>query len=207
MNRFATTSCTALVLAGSAHAGLVNWDLTGTGTGTGALASLGTVSMKLTMTFDDTASALSGATAVGAWSFELSDSSGGSLFTTAGAASLSNPNSATYTRWTSGGVSTRRYTIVLGGATSSAWQGVAAGLPSINLAEVGFVAARSGTTYGTFADSLTQSATAGTGFIMLVSNGTAASFGTISAAFAVPAPGAASLLAIAGLVSLRRRRA
>lgn len=207
MIRTTTTFLTALALAGSANAGLVTWDLTGTGTGTGVLASLGTVGMKLTMTFDDSASALSATSAIGAWSFEMTDSGGASIYTATGSASLANPNKATYTRWTDGGTSTRRYTVVLGGSTSAAWQGLAAGLPSITVAQFGFVAARTGTTYGSFADSLTQSASAGTGFIMLVSNATAATFGTINASFAVPAPGAASLLAVAGIVSLRRRRA
>lgn len=207
MNRISTTILTTAVLAGSANAGLVTWDLTGTGVGTGVFASLGTVGLKLTMTFEDTASALSATTAVVDWNFEMTDSGGASIYSSAGAASLANPNKSTYIRWTDGGTSTRRYTVVLGGATSSAWQGLASGLPSISLAQFGFVAARSGTTYGTFADSLTQSGAAGTGFMMLVSNTTAATFGTVNASFTVPAPGAASLLAVAGLVSLRRRRA
>lgn len=209
MTRHTSIACSALLLAASAHAGMVTWDLTGTGTAAGSLASLGTVSTKLTITFNDTASALSATTAVGAWSFSVSDSSGASLFSASGAATASSPNTATYTRWTSGSISTRRYTIVLGGTTSSAWQGAAAGagLPSITIAEFGFVAARSATGYGTLADSLVQSGASGEGFLMLVANASAGTFGTIGSSFIVPAPGAATLLATAGLVSLRRRRA
>lgn len=209
MTRHAFTTCSALILTASAHAGLVSWDLTGTGTGAGSLASLGTVSMRLTMSFDDTASSLSATSAVGSWSFSLADAYGASLYASSGAATVSSPHTATFVRWTSGSVSTRRYTVVLGGATSSAWQGAATGmsLPSITLAEFGFVAARSASGYGSFVDSLSQSAASGEGFLMLVANASALSFGTIGSAFAVPAPGAACLLATAGLVSLRRRRA
>ena len=205
MTRHASITCAALILAGSAHAGLVTWDLTGSGSAAGSLASLGTVNLRLTMTFDDTASALSATTAVSGWSLNVSDTSGAAIYSATG----SGASGSTYVRWTSAGVSTRRYTVVLGGTTSAAWQGAAAGagLPALTLSQFGFVAARSGSTYGTFGDSLTQSGTTGEGFLMLVANGSAATFGTIGAGFTVPAPGAATLLATAGLVSLRRRRA
>ena len=208
MNHHAFTACTALALAASANAGLVTWDLTGSGTAAGALASLGTVSIRLTMTFDDSASSLSATSAIANWGLQVSDSYGADLYVASGAASA-GPSSATYTRWTSGGVSTRRYTVMLGGTTSSAWQGAASGmgLPSITLSQFGFVAARNAYGYGTLAESLTQSATTGEGFLMLVANGSPTSFGTIGSTFVIPAPGAATLLATAGLVSLRRRRA
>lgn len=209
MTRHAFTACSALLLAASANAGLVTWDLTGSGTAAGALSSLGTVSMRLTMSFDDSASSLSAAAAVGSWNFSVSDAYGAAVYAASGAATAASPNTATYTRWTSGGVSTRRYTIILGGTTSAAWQGAAsgAGLPSITLAEFGFVAARNAYGYATLGESLTQSATTGEGFLMLVANGSAATFGTIGSTFVVPAPGAFTLLATAGLISLRRRRA
>ena len=201
----------ALAITGSVHAALISVEMAGSGAASGSLASLGTVNMRLTLSFDDSASALASNTSFGAWSYIVTSTAGDTLFAATGNAATGT--ASTYSRWTSGSTSTRRYTVVLGGTTSSAWQGAAAGtgLPAITMVELGYVAARNGSTYGTMGESLTQSAGVGGGFLMAIANGTAGAFGavgTTGSSFAfVPAPGAASLLALAGVVSVRRRRA
>jgi len=202
----------ALAITGSVHAALISVEMAGSGAASGSLASLGAVNMKLTLSFDDTASALASTTAFGAWSYIVTSSTtGDTLFAASGNAATGT--ASTYLRWTSGSTSTRRYTVVLGGTTSSAWQGsaVGTGLPAITMVELGYVAARSGSTYGTMGESLTQSAGSGGGFLMAIANGSAGTFGAVGTTgtsfVIVPAPGAASLLALAGVVSIRRRRA
>ena len=98
---------------------------------------------------------------------------------------------------TATGTPTRRYTVVLGGGSSSGWVGSAAGmnLPKISLVEIGFVAARTGTTYGTLGESLTQSAGTGGGFLTLIATAVpgTSEFGAINGVgFTVPALGAAA---------------
>lgn len=211
MLRNTLISCSALAMAGTVHAALISVEMAGSGAGSGSLASLGTVNMKLTLSYDETASALASNTAFGAWSYIVTNTSGDTLFSASGNAA--SGTTSAFSRWTSGSTSTRRYTVVLGGTTSSAWQGAAVGtgLPAITMVELGYVAARNGSSYGTMGESLTQSAGAGGGFLMAIANGSAGTFGavgTTGSSFAfVPAPGAASLLALAGVVSVRRRRA
>lgn len=201
----------ALAITGSVHAALISVEMAGSGVASGSLSSLGAVNMKLTLTYDDTASALASNTAFGAWSYSVTSTAGDTLFAASGNAATGT--ASTFVRWTSGSTSTRRYTVVLGGMTSSAWQGsaVGTGLPAITMVELGYVAARTGTTYGTMGQSLTQSAGSGGGFLMAIANGSAGTFGAVGTTGTsfnfVPAPGAASLLALAGLVSVRRRRA
>jgi hypothetical protein len=192
-----------LAVAAAANAGLSTWTLSGTGTGSGSLASLGNVNILFTMNFDASASALSGVTAIGDWTFQMSNSSG-VLFN----AGDSGGNSATYVRWTAGGTSTRRYTIVLGGTTSSSWTAAAGSLPTINLLELGYVASRTGGVYGNFGDSLVGSAGGNGGFLMAAATG-GGSFGAISLTnfVIVPTPGAVALAVVAGIAAFRRRRA
>ncbi|MFZ4721516.1 MAG: hypothetical protein ACOYMI_00025 [Phycisphaerales bacterium] len=197
-----------LAVAGVTHAGLMTWSLTGTGTATGSLASLGTVTMTLTMAIDDSASALSAGGAIGSWSFQMSDVYGVKYTASGTPGAGYGNNAATYVRWTSTDGGTRRYTIVLGGATSSAWDGSVTGLPTISSIQFGYVAARPGGAYGSMGDSIVGSVNGAGGFMMATTSG-AGSFGAVSATsfFIVPTPGAFALAGVAGLVSFRRRRA
>jgi hypothetical protein len=198
-----------LAVAAAANAGLATWTMTGTGTGTGSLSSLGNVNIVFTMNIDSSASALSGVTAISGWTFRMTDSSGTELFNATGLpGSGASQNAATYVRWTAGGTSTRRYTVVLGGTTSSSWTAAAGSLPTINLLELGYVASRTGGVYGNFGDSLVGSAGGNGGFLMAAATGGGA-FGAVSLTnfVIVPTPGAVALAAMAGVVSSRRRRA
>ena len=109
--------------------------------------------------------------------------------------------------WTAGSTSTRRYTVVLGGTTSSSWT-AAGSLPAINLLELGYVANRTAGVYGNFGDSLVGSAGGNGGFLMAAATG-GGSFGAVSVTnfVIVPTPGAAALAIVAGIASFRRRRA
>lgn len=202
----------ALAIVGSAQAALVTVQLSGTGDATGSLASLGTLTMKLTLTYDDAASALASTTAFGAWNYSVVDASSQTIYQASGDAS--SGTKSTFVSWA--GNTTRRYTVVLGGmdTANSHWlppvQG--SGAPAITMVELGYVAARTGTTYGTMGQSISNSAGSGGGFLLAVANGTVGLFGTMGSPFfsispVVPTPGAAVLLSAAGLFSLRRRRA
>jgi hypothetical protein len=198
-----------LAVAAAANAGLASWTMTGTATGTGSLASLGNVNILFTMNIDSSASALTGVTVIGDWTFRMSDLAGTVLFNASGSPGATyGQNAATYVRWTAGGTSTRRYTVVLGGTTSSSWTGTASGNPSITSLELGYVANRSAGVYGSFGDSLVGSAGGNGGFLMAVASG-GGSFGAVSLTnfVIVPTPGAVALAAVAGVVSFRRRRA
>lgn len=205
-NTLITTA--TLAVAAAANAGLATWTMTGTGTGTGSLSSLGNLNILFTMNIDPSASALSGVTAIGGWTFRMSDSAGTELFSASGTPSATSPNAATYVRWTAGSTSTRRYTVVLGGTTSSSWTAAAGSLPAINLLELGYVANRTGGVYGNFGDSLVGSAGGNGGFLMAAATG-GGSFGAVSLTnfVIVPTPGAAALAVVAGIASFRRRRA
>lgn len=206
MLRHTLITAATLTVAGAAHAGLATWSLTGTGTGSGSLASLGTITMTLNIAIDETASALSAGNAFGNWSFQISDFYG-VKFSASGSPGAYGGNAGTYVRWTSGEGSTRRYTIVLGGTTSSAWDASMSGMPAISAIQIGYVAARPGGVYGDVGSSLLGSVNGAGGFLMATSNSGGA-FGAVSSNFfIVPAPGAAALAVVAGVVSFRRRRA
>ena len=203
----------ALAIAGAAQAALVTVQLSGTGMATGSLSSLGELTMTMTLTYDDSASALASNTAFGAWSYAVTNSASQTIYAASGNAS--SGTKSTYVGWTSGSTQTRRYTVILGGmdVANSHWlppvQGT--GKPAITMVEIGYVAARTGTTYGTMGQSISGSSGSGGGFLMAVANGNPSSFGTMGSPFfsfaPIPTPGAAALLSVAGLVSLRRRRA
>jgi MYXO-CTERM domain-containing protein len=198
-----------VAVAAAANAGLATWTVSGTGSGTGSLASLGTVNILLTMSIDSSASALSGVTAISGWTFQMTNSASTELFNATGLpGSGVAQNTATFVRWTAGGTNTRRYTVGLGGTTSSSWTSAAPALPSINLLELGYVANRTGGIYGNFGNSLLGSASGNGGFVMAAATG-GGSFGAVSLTnFVVtPTPGAAGLAIVAGLASFRRRRA
>jgi hypothetical protein len=207
MLRNTLISTAALAFAGATHAGLATWTLTGTGAASGTLATLGNVNITLTMSIDSSASALQGASAIYGWNFTMSDSAGTELFRASGTPTAASPNAATYIRWTAGSTSTRRYTVVLGGTTSSSWT-AAGSLPAINLLELGYVANRTAGVYGNFGDSLVGSAGGNGGFLMAAATG-GGSFGAVSVTnfVIVPTPGAAALAIVAGIASFRRRRA
>ena len=102
--------------------------------------------------------------------------------------------------------STRKYTMVFNNGTpASNWQGLVASPYKPTLFEIGYVAAKSGTTYGTIGDSLNGSTTSG--FLMVITNASASEFGAItSIGYAIPSPGAIALFGMAGLIAARRRR-
>ena len=209
MLRHTLIASATLAVAAAANAGLATWTMTGTGTGTGSLAGLGNVNILFTMNIDSSASALTGVTAISGWTFRMTNSSGAELFNATGLpGSAYGQNAATYVRWTAGSTSTRRYTVVLGGTTSSSWSAAASGNPSITSLELGYVANRSAGVYGSFGDSLVGSAGGNGGFLMAVASG-GGSFGAVSLTnfVIVPTPGAVALVAVAGAVSFRRRRA
>ena len=218
MSKTATLSVGAALLAcASANAAL--WTFTCDAAATDSLSALGNVRMTLTLGFDENASALNGATAITSWNYRITQPASGEglldsvLFERASVSNAAASNYATFERWTmTNGTSTRRYTVVLGDGSNTGWTGAAASmnLPRISLVEIGFVAARTGSTYGTMGQSLTQSAGTGGGFLSLVATAVpgTSGFGAINGVgFTVPAPGAVALVGLSGLVLSRRRRA
>jgi hypothetical protein len=210
MNRNSIFSALALAVVGTAQAGMLTTaDFTCAASGLGSFSGLGALNMKLTLTYDAAGSVLNAASAITGWSYTISRQLDGEVVFAATGTPAIGQNSAVYTRATVGGVSTRKYTVVLGGGTGG-WQGsaVGTGLVPVNLVEIGFTAAKSGSTYGTLGDSLTQSQGAAGGFLFISGgNATAGSFGAISGiGYAVPAPSALALVGAAGFVSSRRRR-
>lgn len=206
----------ALLTCAAANAAI--WTFTCDAPASDSLSALGSVRMTLTLGFDENASALNGATAITSWNYRITQPSTGSgvmenlLFERSSVSNAVSSNYATFERWTmADGTSTRRYTVVLGDGSNTGWTGAAVGmnLPKISLVQIGFVAARSGTTYGNMAESLTQSAGSGGGFLSLVATAVpgTSSFGAITGfGFAVPAPSAAALIGLSGLILARRRR-
>lgn len=210
MNRISFLSATALAIVGTAPAAvLTTADFTCAASGLGSFSSLGALNMKLTLTYDATGSVLNAASEITAWAYTISRQVDGEIIFFANGTPAVGQNSAVYTRATVGGTSTRNYTVVLGGGTGG-WQGsaAAAGLVPVNLVEIGFTAAKSGSAYGTLGDSLVQSQGAAGGFLFIAGgNATAGSFGAISGiGYTVPAPSALALVAAAGFISSRRRR-
>jgi uncharacterized protein (TIGR03382 family) len=207
MLRNAIIASATLAAAGVAHAGLTTWAITGTGTGTGSLAGLGTITMTLSMNIDESASALLAGGAIGSWNFQLSDAYGVKYSASGTPGGIYGNNAGTYVRWTSSEGSTRRYTVVLGGTTSSNWDASMSGMPAIASIQFGYVASRPSGVYGNIGDSIAGSGNGNGGFIMATSTSGGA-FGSVSTSsfFVVPTPGALALAGVAGLVSSRRRR-
>ena len=207
MLRNAIIASATLAAAGVSNAGLMTWSVTGVGTGTGSLASLGNVTMTLSMAIDDSASALLAGGAIGNWTFQISDAYGLKYSAAGSPGGIYGNNAGTYVRWTSSEGSTRRYTVVLGGLTASNWDASMGSMPAISAIQFGYVAARPSGVYGSMGDSIVGSTNGNGGFIMATSTSGGA-FGAVSTSsfFIVPTPGALALSGVAGLVSSRRRR-
>ena len=218
MSKTATTLSVGAALLACASANAALWTFNCDAAATDSLSTLGNVRMTLTLGFDENASALNGATAITSWNYRITQPGVGQgvadnvLFERTSVSNAAASNYATFERWTTPtGNSTRRYTVVLGGGSNTGWMGSATGmnLPKISLVEIGFVAARTGTTYGTLGESLTQSAGSGGGFLTLIATAVpgTSGFGAINGVgFTVPAPGAAALVGLSGLMLARRRR-
>ena len=209
MKRALISTALALATTGATQANvLTTWDFTCAASGAGSFTSLGTVNMKLTLTFDAAASVMDAANAITAWNYTVTRQGSGEVIFSAAGTPTTGQNAAPYTRVTVNGTSTRRYVVALGGQDSGSWQGSAVGTVSpVNLVQIAFVAARSGTGYGTLGESLTQSQGTSYGVLTVAGNTVPGAFGTIAGVgFAVPAPSALALLGTAGFVVARRRR-
>lgn len=194
MLRSTITAITIAAAASTASAGLVRQDLTATAQGSGAFAPLPTTSLMFSAEIDMSSSVL--APVVGNWTMTIA--TGG---TTVYTASGTGFNALTYTR--SG--STRNYIMVFNNTAAPEWQSLTSSPLKPTLFEIGYTAAKTGTTYGTIGASLSNSA--GSGFLMVITNSVPGQFGAMSSiGYAIPAPGAAVLFGLAGFVAARRRR-
>jgi hypothetical protein len=194
MLRSTITAITIAAAASTASAGLVRQDLTATAQGSGAFAPLPTMNLMFSAEIDMSSSVL--APVVGNWTMTIASGE-----TTVYTASGTGFNALTYTR--SG--STRNYIMVFNNTAASAWQSLESAPLKPTLFEIGYTAAKTGTGYGSIGDSLSNSA--GSGFLMVITNSVPGQFGAMSSiGYAIPAPGAAVLFGLAGFVASRRRR-
>lgn len=194
MFRISIATATIAAATCTAGAAMVRQDLSATGTGSGAFAPLPNLTLLFSAEFDMASSVL--APVVGEWTMTMRSGSE-TVYTASG----TGFDALTYTRFGS----TRKYTMVFDNTPPSDWQGLVDSPYKPTLFEIGYVAAKSGTTYGTIGDSLNGSTASG--FLMVITNGTPTEFGAItSIGYAIPSPGASALLGMAGLCAARRRR-
>jgi len=183
-----------------AFAGLVSTQLAGDITSSsGLFAGLKAAphSILLDMAIDEGSS--SNSPAVGAWSLSVLDATDSAIFSATGSGRRSP---LTFTTVMVDGVAARRYTMVLSGVTSAS--GGLAGNPTQY--QFSFIAKPTGVnSVATFGESLRDASLAARGSISVVASG--ASFGMFGTnGFSViPAPGAAAVVAAAGLLTSRRR--
>ncbi len=196
MLRSTITAITIAAAASTASAGLVRQDLTATAQGSGAFAQLPTMNLMFSVEIDMSSSVL--APVVGNWTMTIASGE-----TTVYTASGTGFNALTYAR----AGSTRKYTMVFNNAAAPAWQNLDSSPLKPTLFEIGYTAAKNGTTYGTIGNSLSNSTSFGNGFLMVITNSAPGQFGAMSSVgYAIPAPGAAVLSGLAGFVASRRRR-
>ena len=195
MLRSTITAITIAAAASTASAGLVRQDLTATAQGSGAFAPLPTMNLMFSAEIDMSSSVL--APVVGNWTMTIASGE-----TTVYTASGTGFNALTYTR----AGTTRNYIMVFNNTAASAWQSLESAPLKPTLFEIGYTAAKTGTgSYGSIGDSLSNSA--GSGFLMVITNSVPGQFGAMSSiGYAIPAPGAAVLFGLAGFVASRRRR-
>ena len=136
---------------------------------------------------------------VGGWTLSVLDASDAVLFSATGNGRRS---SMTFSTVTVDGVSARRYTMVLSGVTSAS-----GGLGTTPTQyQFSFIAKPTGgSAVGTFGDSLRDASLASRGSISVVASGVPFSMFGTNGFSVIPAPGAAAILAAAGLLTSRRR--
>ena len=194
MLRSTITAITIAAAASTASAGLVRQDITATAQSSGAFAPLPTMNLMFSAEIDMSSSVL--APVVGNWTMTIASGE-----TTVYTASGTGFNALTYTR----AGNTRNYIMVFNNTAASAWQSLASPPLTPTLFEIGYTAAKTGTGYGSIGDSLSNSA--GSGFLMVITNSVPGQFGAMSSiGYAIPAPGAVVLFGLAGFVASRRRR-
>lgn len=194
MLRSTITAITIAAAASTASAGLVRQDLTATAQGSGAFAPLPTMNLMFSAEIDMSSSVL--APVVGNWTMTIASGE-----TTVYTASGTGFNALTYTR----AGKTRNYIMVFNNTAAPEWQSLESAPLKPTLFEIGYTAAKTGTGYGSIGDSLSNSA--GSGFLMVITNSVPGQFGAMSSlGYAIPAPGAAVLFGLAGFVAARRRR-
>jgi hypothetical protein len=183
-----------------AFAGLVSTQLAGDITVANGLFSglkAAPNSILLDLNADENSSANS--PTIGGWTLSVLDASDAVIFSATGNGRRS---SMTFSTVMVDGISARRYTMVLSGVTSASG-GLGANPTQYQFSYI--AKPISGSTVGTFGDSLRDPSLASRGSISVVASG--ASFGMFGTnGFSViPAPGAAAVLAAAGLLTSRRR--
>ena len=146
--KHSTIACLTIAAAASgAGASMVRQDLSATGSGSGAFAPLPSLTLIFSAEFDMSSSVLT--PLVGDWTMTMRSGD-----ETVYQASGTGFDALTYSRFGS----TRKYTMVFNNGTpASNWQGLVASPYKPTLFEIGYVAAKSGTTYGTIGDSLNGS--------------------------------------------------
>lgn len=195
MLRSTITAITIAAAASTASAGLVRQDITATAPqGYGVFNPLPPMDLKFSAEIDMSSSVL--APVVGNWTMTIASGE-----TTVYTASGTGFNALTYTR----AGTTRNYIMVFNNTAASAWQSLESAPLKPTLFEIGYTAAKTETGYGSIGDSLSNSA--GSGFLMVITNSVPGQFGAMSSiGYAIPAPGAAVLFGLAGFVASRRRR-
>lgn len=183
-----------------AFAGLVSTQLAGNITvSNGLFAGLKAAphSILLDMNVDESSS--SNSPAVGAWTLSVVDDANITIFSATGSGRRSP---MTFTNVMVDGVAARRYTMVLAGVTSAS--GGLAATPTQY--QFSFIAKPTGaSTVASFGDSIRDAAIAARGSISVAASGAQfGMFGT-NGFSVVPAPGAAAVVAAAGILTSRRR--
>ena len=195
MLRSTITAITIAAAASTASAGLVRQDITATAPqGYGVFNPLPPMDLKFSAEIDMSSSVL--APVVGNWTMTIASGE-----TTVYTASGTGFNALTYTR----AGTTRNYIMVFNNTAASAWQSLESAPLKPTLFEIGYTAAKTVAGYGSIGESLSNSA--GSGFLMVITNSVPGQFGAMSSiGYAIPAPGAVVLFGLAGFVASRRRR-
>ena len=193
--KFSALAISSVFAASSAFAGFIpgaTQVLTASGIGgTGSYLVSGN-SWTITFTFDGdlTQSSLNGD--FGNWTMTVTGTNG-----TTWSKSRSETDGGTFKNIAGG----RVFTVMLSDGSDST--GTLA--PSPTVLSLKYTATKTGTVWNTLGAALENSADNGTKGMLSISNDVAGSEGVIAGAFTVPAPGAAALVGLAGLIMSRRR--